>query len=200
MKKITILLLFGQLLVYGQETVTTTVEYGVENQELKELFDFQNITVEKFDFESPEINGKYYQVFIKEFKNGKLIDSKILFDGKEVDYFKINSPLFSFKIFTQISNNTLQVQLRNRKYGSAKKDFELTENSSEYVTKDFFGAKIAIENPLDKEFPLLAIITPTKNSDGSGSYCQVVQSDIAPEKLGEHFKIPHYFLVTMKFE
>ncbi|WP_108424945.1 hypothetical protein [Flagellimonas amoyensis] len=199
-KILSILILLGQPILFGQETVTTTVKYGFENPELQELFEFQNIGVEKFEFESPKINGKYYQVFIKEYKTGKLIDSKILFDGTEIDQFKINSRLFDFKIFTEISKNNLKIQLRSKKYASANRNYELTENSSEYATKDFFGAKIAIENPLSKEFPLLAIITPTKHSNGFSSYCEVVQSDIAPEKLGEHFNIPHYFLITMAFK
>ena len=43
-------------------------------------------------------------------------------------------------------------------------------------------------------------ITPTIHEDGSSSYCEVAQSDIAPEKLGAHFKIPHYFLITIAFK
>ncbi|MFD2100429.1 hypothetical protein [Flagellimonas iocasae] len=194
------LLLLGQFITFGQETVKTTVKYGIDNPELLDFFDFQNIAVERFDFESPKINGKYYRVYIKEFKNGKLTDTKTLFNATEADIFRISSSVFNFKIFTQISKDNLTIQLRKSTYASAKKDFKLTENSYEYATKDFFGAKMAIENPINGEFPLLAIITPTKHSDGSASYCEVVQSEITPEKLGEHFKIPHYFLITMEFK
>ncbi|MBE7649279.1 hypothetical protein G1K66_12210 [Tenacibaculum finnmarkense] len=202
MRKIQILLiliLFGKLM-FGQKTVRTEVKYGVKNSELAEIFEFQNIAIQKFDFKSPEINGKYYKTFIKEFKNGKLIDKKILFDGTELEYFKINSTDFSFKIFTETSKNKLKIQLRTEKYAGSKKDFELIENNSKYVTKDFFGNKRKIKNPLNKEFPLLAIITPTKQNNGISSYCKVVQSEIRPEKLGEYFKIPHYFLITMEFK
>ncbi|RMG25799.1 MAG: hypothetical protein D6730_10225 [Bacteroidetes bacterium] len=190
-KSIVLLFLFWHIAMFGQETVTTTVKYGVENKELQDVFRFQNIFVEKFEFGSPQIMGKYYRVFIKEFKNGKLTSSKVLFDGTETDLFKINLPTFSFKIFTQTSKNNLRVQLMHRNYGSAKQDFELTESSAEYVPKDFFGANIAVENPLNEEFPLLAIITPTKHEDGSASYCEVVQSEIKAEELGKHFNIPH---------
>ncbi len=35
-----------QILIFGRKkTVTTTVKYGVENQELLEFFQFQNISV-----------------------------------------------------------------------------------------------------------------------------------------------------------
>ena len=198
---IVLLILFiSPLPTLGQETVNTSVKYGFENQEIQEVFDFQNISVEKFEFNSSNLIRKHYQVFIKEFKNGELVDSKILFNGTEMEDFRINSSQLQFKIFTQISNNSLKVQLRNKRYASAKKNLDLVENSSNYVAKDFFGSKTNIENPLDEEFPLLAIITPTKHSNGISSYCEVVQSDVEPEQLGKHFNIPHYFLITMKFK
>ncbi|MGS2761249.1 hypothetical protein [Sinomicrobium sp. M5D2P9] len=193
-------LFFVQLKTFGQNTVTTTTKYGVENMELLEIFEFQNIAVQRFDFESAEIEGKYYQLHIKEFRNGKLADTKILFDATETELFQIKQPVFDLKIFTEISADNLKVQLRGPNYSSASKNFKLTNNGSEYITKDFFGSEKTVENPLKDEFPLLAIITPTIHDDGSGSYCEVVQSDIKPEELGTHFKIPHYFLITMVFK
>ena len=66
--------------------------------------------------------------------------------------------------------------------------------------KDFFGSKKELSIDLQKKNAVFAIITPTIHEDGSGSYCEVAQSEIAPEKLGEHFKIPHYFLITITFK
>lgn len=54
--------------------------------------------------------------------------------------------------------------------------------------------------PINEEFPILAVITSTMRKDGSSSYCEVAQSEIAPEKLGEKFNIPHYFIISMKFK
>ena len=200
-KTLTLIFCFLQIFLFAQKkTVTTTVQYGVENQELMEIYQFQNISVEKFNFQGDEIKNKSYQVFIKEFKDGKLVDTKTLFDGTETDYFKIKYSQLKFKIFSELSRENLKIQLRTETYGSGIKNFKLYSKSEDYIMRDFFNEKIAIEYPLNEEFAILAIITPTLHKDGSASYCDVVQADIKPEKLGEHFKIPHYFLVTMKFK
>jgi len=60
------------------------------------------------------------------------------------------------------------------------------------VLKDFFGGENFLEVSATQRFPILAIITPTTHKDGSGSYCEFVQSDLKPEDIGIHFKIPHY--------
>ncbi len=199
-KIFTIILCFLQILIFGQKkTVTTTVRYGVENQELLELFQFQNISVEKFTFQGDEIKNKSYKIFIKEFKDGKLVDTQVLFDGTEKDYLKIKYPLLQFKIFSELSKENLKIQLRADAYESRIKNFKLYSKSEDYIMRDFFNEKIAIEYPVYDEFSILAMITPTLHKDGSASYCEVVQADIKPEELGEHFKIPHYFLVTMRF-
>ena len=200
-KILTLIICLLQISIFGQKkTVTTTVQYGVENQELFELFQFQNLAVEKFTFQGNEIKNKSYKIFIKEFKDGKLTDTKVLFDGTETDYFKIEYSQLKFKIFSELSRGNLKIQLRSETYGSGIKNFKLYGKSEDYIMRDFFNEKIAIEYPIDEEFAILAIITPTLHKDGSASYCEVVQADIKPEKLGEHFKIPHYFLVTMKFQ
>ena len=102
-KILTLIFCLLQISIFGQKkTVTTTVQYGVENQELFELFQFQNLAVEKFTFQGNEIKNKSYKIFIKEFKDGKLTDTKVLFDGTETDYFKIEYSQLKFKIFSDI--------------------------------------------------------------------------------------------------
>jgi len=72
--------------------------------------------------------------------------------------------------------------------------------ASDYLLKDFQENKEFVTVPLQEEFPILAIITPVKQPDGSSSYCEVAQSEIPPDQFWKHFKIPHYFIITMKFK
>lgn len=191
---------FISLTLSAQNTVKLTYNYGSENKEISDLIDFQNIFIEKLNFESENIKNKYYEINIEEFKDGKSVKKTLLFDGKESEYFKIDSTAESIKFFFQMSNGDLKAYARGQKYGSKKVHFKLLQNSDKYALKDFFGSKKELNESIDKEFAIFAIITPTMHKDGSGSYCEVVQSDIKPENLGKHFKIPHYFLVTMKFK
>lgn len=68
-----------------------TNSYGSENTEIQSLMDFENIYMEQLNFESENLNGKYYKIDIEEYKDGKQIQISLLFDGIESEYFKINS-------------------------------------------------------------------------------------------------------------
>lgn len=185
---------------YGQNTVKMTTEYGSKNKELYELMYFQEIGVETLSFESPEILNKYYEINLKEYKKGKLINTKQLFDGFGSEYFKIDSTFTSFKFFVKMEDNKMKVFIKGNGFGSKKETFKLEEGNGSYVLKNFQGVKKFLNVPLNEEFPILAVITATKHKDGSGSYCEVAQSEIAPEKFGEVFNIPHYFIISMKFK
>lgn len=198
-KSILAIILLFSIKCISQETIKTSVQYGVKDIELQQVLLFQNITIETFTFEQEKIKNKSYQVFVKEYIKDSLVSKSLLFDGTETDYFKIKDNTLTFKIFAQVFDEEIKLQLTANGFSSAQKKFDLLQNSHSYAVKDFFGPNQFVENPLNEEFALQAIITPTIRPDGSGSYCNVVQAKIKPEELGKHFNIPHYFLVTIKF-
>lgn len=201
--KIKLFILFSMLsfqINYSQKTVKMVVEYGSKSEDINSLMSFQNIEVENLSFESPDIVGKYYEVNLKEYKKGKLISSENLFDLKVVDYLKIDSTHTTFKFFSKIENDKMTVFVETQTMNSSKETFKLQKGNGEYVLKDFQGVNKFTNVPLNEEFPILAIITPVKHENGYSSYCEVAQSGVAPEKFGEKFKIPHYFVITMKFK
>lgn len=120
MKKIIILfaILIISQLNYSQKTVKMTTEYGAKNSELEEVLSFENIGLETLNFESKEIIGKFYEINIKEYRNGKLVKTQKLFDGSESEYFKIDSTFISFKFFTKMENDKLKTQLKGKRFGS----------------------------------------------------------------------------------
>ena len=179
-----------------------TQTYGNSNPEIQEILDFQKIYIEKFNFDNSTLANKHWEINILEFVDGKQKSKTLLCDTSEADFLKIKYSPFSLKIFTQINNGILSIQAKFYSFSSKKVQLKLDSRNKEetYALKDFFGSKITTEFPIQNEIPLVAIITPTIHKDGSGSYCEVVQSDIKPEDLGKHFKIPHYFLVLMKIK
>ena len=188
--------------VFAQDTIKVTNNYGSENREIQDLIDFENIYIEKLNFEGEKLKGKQYEINLQEFVNGKLISVSKLFDGSESDYFKIASDKESLKFFFSMTDGNLKTYIRGQKFGSKKSYFKLNDESDKYALKDFFGSKSELNIDINskQEIPIFAIITPTIHKDGSGSYCEVVQSNVKPENLGEHFNIPHYFLVTIRFK
>ena len=187
-------------LVVAQDTIKMTNSYGIENNEIQALIDFENIYIEQLNFQSEKLKGKFYVINLEEFKSGKLVKTTTLFDGSETDYFKIDSDKDSLKFLFKLSNGKLKTYIKGKKFGSKKSYFKLSSDADQYALKDFFGSKKELNLELNKKNPVFAIITPTIHTDGSGSYCEVVQSKIEPEKLGKLFKIPHYFLITLSFK
>lgn len=177
-----------------------TANYGSNNREIQDILDFENIYFETLNFESPLLKNSNYEINIEEYKDGKLISTNLLFNSSESDYFKINSNTESLKFFYKMSDGKLKTFIRGKKFSTKKSYFNLVGDPDKYSLKDFFADKNELTIELNKKNTIFAIITPTIHPDGSGSYCQVVQLDIAPEKLGEHFKIPHHFLITIIFK
>ena len=202
LKYILVVLLFlaNLKIGYTQSSIKMTAKYGVENEELMQIIDFQDIYLEKLSFDGQDLKGKYVEINIQEYKKGKLVAKKNLFDASEDEYFRIDSTSTYIKFFCSMNDETLKTFIRGKQYGSRKENFALQKGNGEYILKDFLGNKKFLDVPVNEEFAIFAILTPKLNEDGSSSYCEVVQSDIKPEELGSHFKIPHYFLITMKFK
>lgn len=99
-----------------------------------------------------------------------------------------------------MTDGKLKTQIMCPRGRSPRFYFDLKDDPENYVLKDFFGGKTELSMNMYEETPILTIITPTKHADGFSSYCEVVQSNIKPENLGTHFKIPHYFLITIQFK
>lgn len=184
----------------AQNSIKMTRNYGSENSEIQDIIDFENIYIEQLYFESEKLKGKFYQINLEEYVNGKLTQTSVLFDGTESDYFKMNSDKASLKFFFKLSDGKLKTYIRGKGFGSKKSYFNLLSDADKYALKDFLGSKQKLNLEFNKRNSVFAIITPTIHKDGSGSYCEVAQSDTKPENLGEKFKIPHYFLITITFK
>ena len=98
--------------VLAQNSIKMTNNYGSNNTEIQDLIDFQNIYIEKLNFEGKELINKSYEINIQEFKNGKLIKKVKLFDGYEDEYFKIKSDTESLKFFFSLTDGKLKTYIR----------------------------------------------------------------------------------------
>lgn len=188
-------------IVCSQNSLKMKSESGFTDKEINSLMLFQNIDVEKLTFEGNDIVGKFYEVAVKEYKKGKLIKRTILLDIKGVDFLKIDTTITSFKLFCKIENSNITLFVKAPQIYGSKRNFRIEkEKTEDYMLKNFQGAEEFINVPVNSEFPIFAIFTPFEKEDDFGAYCEVAQSKISTEKYWEEFKIPHYFIVTMKFK
>ncbi|WP_051201448.1 hypothetical protein [Christiangramia portivictoriae] len=189
----------GKQITAETAMIDVTLNSGAKTEEMQLLYDFENINKYEFTFDGESIKGRYYVLRMKEFLDGKLIETSSLFDERGNKMFKIDSSSTSFKLISKIDQGDLKIWLRGQQFGSKQSHFALTNDNGRYVAKDFFGSKKKLEEDINKPFHLMAIITPNRNPDGSGSYCRVAQSEIAPELFGTTFNIPHYYLIEIEF-
>lgn len=190
----------NELTIPKENQIKIEIKMGVENEDLQTYFDFNNIMQSKFKISGATVKNKAFVIKLKEFKGGKLSKTETLFDEGNNKYFKTDSTTMSFKLLTQIGKENLKTWIRGKSFGSKKSYFELEdENKDRYVTKDFIGGKEYLIENINKPFYLLAIITPYFTESGAGQYCQVAYSGMNPERFGEKFNIPHYFLIQMEF-
>ena len=179
--------------------VDISINTRAETEEMQLLYDFENINKSEFSFDGESIKARYYVLRMKEFLDGELIETSSLFDERGNKMFQVDSSHTSFKLLSKIDQGDLKIWLRGKQFGSKQSHFALTNDNGRYVAKDFFGSKKILQEDINEPFHLMAIITPNRNPDGSGSYCRVAQSEIDPEKLGTAFDIPHYYLIEIEF-
>ena len=183
---------------FCQQTVKMTTVYGTNNKEINELLFFQEIGIETVTFTSPSLVNKSYEIIIREYTGGKLANTKKLLDGFPADYLKIDSTSTSLKFYTQIKDSKLILQIRMPHFVTGKRTFNLL-TKDDYIVKDFQADNKFVMVSLNDEFPVLAIITPA-DMGNEHSYCEVVQSEVAPENFGKIFNLPHYYIISMKFK
>ncbi len=182
-----------------ESTIEVKINNRLENEDLQTLFDFENINQSEFTFTGESIKDKFYVVRVKEFLNGELINTKILFDERGTEFFRIDTTETSFKLLTKVDKDEIKVWLKGDRFGSKRAYFPTFDSNGVYVAKDFYGWETVLKENSEEPFHLMSVITPNRSEDGSASYCKVAQSDIDPEEFGKEFNIPHYFLIEIEF-
>ena len=187
--------------VFSQNNVKMKCDYGFSDKKYNSLLLFQNIDFEEITFEGTNLIGKFYEVAVKEYKKGKLIKRTVLLDTEVADFLKIDTLKTSFKLFSKIDKSELTLFASSpRMYGN-KRIFKIEKKQAEnFLLKSLENSEDYVDVPTNIEFPMFAIFTPYEKDDGTSAYCEVDQSKLDTEQYWNEFKIPHYFIITMKFK
>jgi hypothetical protein len=175
-------------------------EYGSQDVDLMSVLYFDEIGINKMMFTGNDLNGKDFQISIKEYVKGKLTKNDVVFDSKEDEYFKIKSNKFAFRILTRTtSEHMAKFQFQFNGF-SKQKEYAIRPGQKEFASKTFLGAKTDTTISLNKNTYILTYMMPYLKKDGSKQYCEVAQSGVNPEDFGTRYNIPVYFLIDIKFE
>lgn len=175
-------------------------KYGSENAELQSVLYFENIGLDKVMFSGSDLKDRDFQISVKEFVNGKLTKTEVVFDSKEDEYFKIKSDKFGFRVLTKTtSENTVRFDFQFNGFYK-QKEYKIDAGQKGFALKDFLGGKPEISIPLNANTYILTYMMPYEKKDGSRQYCEVAQSGINPEDYGTKYAIPTYFLIDIRFQ
>jgi hypothetical protein len=183
----------------GKSDIKMQAFWGTKDVDQRHLLDFQEIKLYRILFTGEDLIGKNYEITVKEFVNGKLTHSEVVFDSKEVDYFRIDENKLSFYFLAQQTpTNTAKFGIQ---FDGWRKplEYKIAATDKDFSLKTFLGSKTEMSVPLNKPTYFLAFLMPTVHPNSSTSYCEVVQSEVKPEELGTKYSLPRYFLFDIKF-
>ena len=183
----------------GQRGVEMTSQYGAPDIDLQSILYFEDIGLEKVKFAGEGLEGGDYMISIEDYVNGTLSARKTVFDSREDSYFKIRGNELPFRVLSKTDPGK-SVKLEFQFNGFSKRaGFDLLPKEEAFALKSFLGSRPSVAVDLEAENVVLTYMMPYVAGDGSTQYCEVVQSDIAPEQLGKKYGIPRYFLVKIRF-
>lgn len=181
-------------------TATVTLEAGAQDRDLQTILYFEGISYEKLLVNSPLLVGKNYQLILTEFVKGALTKTDVVFDSSEDEYFKLKTDKLGFAVVSKVTDgNEFKLSFQFNGFSASRKYPVDAREKDKFTLKSFFHKEAPISLAPDAKNYLLAFMTPYVRADKSEAYCEVAQSGIDPERLYERYKIPHYFLVAIKF-
>ncbi|TRZ45703.1 hypothetical protein [Robertkochia solimangrovi] len=168
------------------------------SEELRTYFEFEDINYNTLFFTGDGIKNKQYRVVLKEFRSGVPQAPRMLFDGSESEYFRVSTDTLAFKLLSKISDDELKLWIRGEGFGSKKTVVSIDNTKGDLAFQSYTNADKVLSSDSDS-ICLFSFITPKRNEDGSGSWCDVTGSGVDPEKIFQEFDIPHYFLIEILF-
>jgi hypothetical protein len=193
--------LLATLHSFGQSTATLRTKAGVKDAELQHVLYFEGISYQKFAIKSGELKGKNFALVITEFKEGKSVRVDTVFNSREDEYFRLKSDSLVFSTLTKMSDDSeFKIQFQFNGFSSARKYKVLPSEKEKFTLKGFHKTSANHTIKLNEKNYLLAYMMPFVRPDKSEAYCEVAQSGLNPETLYDKYKIPHYFLVQLRFK
>lgn len=172
----------------------------IENEDVMNLYRFQNVQVSKIKFSGKGLWGKNFRIYIQEVIHGKPQKKHQLFDSREDEFFKVKEQEFTFSVLAQRSiQNKVKFDFRFLGYGFTK-EFAVKPNEQDFVLKSAQDGEEEIEVQIGKEFDFLSFIMPYKSSRGALRYSEFEPLSVRPDSMGKKFGIPRYFLLKIEFK
>ena len=165
---------------------------------IENYFSFEGINYSQNILSGKNIVNKNYTINLKEYKDGKLVNTICLAKSNNESYAIIDSETFNFNIFGKREKNIFTIQMFFDRYFNNKHKLKLiSKYSADYILKEIPVKKDELK--INKPFIFLILTTPQYFDDGHASWCEVAANE-TPDKIYEKNKIPHFFVFEMTIE
>jgi hypothetical protein len=195
-------LLASVALAKAAPTCTLTFDNTPTHPDVLSVLSFQNIDLYKVKIQGEDLNGRTYELRVKRFDKGKKTLDYVQFDSAELvgmGLGKVTGGELGFRLVSQVKDAKAKIEYQFNRVNTTKA-FDASKSKYDYVMKTFLGAKNSMTFDPTKETYFLALLLPYEKADGSSSYCEVAQSGFDPETMGTKFKVPTYFLLSIRFK
>ena len=177
-----------------------SASHTIENEDVMNLYRFQNIQIAKLKFTGKGLWGKNYRLYIQEIIDGRPQVRAQIFDSQEDEFFRLKEQEFTFNVLAQRSNdNKVRFDFRFLGFGLSK-EYKLSADQKDFILRSSQDGEEELDVPIGKDFTILSFIMPHKNHHGSLRYSDFDPLSVRPDALGKKFGIPRYYLVQIRFE
>ena len=171
----------------------------IDNDDLMNLYRFQNIQVAKIKFTGKGLWGKDFKLYVQEVIDGRPQKKQPIFDSREDEFFKLKEQEFTFSVLAQRTiQSKVRFDFRFLGYGFTK-EFSVKENQQDFVLKSAQDSEAELEVQAGREFNFLSFIMPYKSQQGTLRYSDFDPLSVRPDAMGKKYGIPRYFLMQIEF-
>lgn len=207
MRKIGVILCAGILSIIisisnacAQSSIKLSTSEETNNEDLTYVMQLQDIQFSKIRLNGTDLIGKNFQIFLRDYSQGKLIKSHLIFDSKEEGLFTIKEKEFGFSVLTKkIAPTKMRIDFRFIGF-SVTKILDIKKEHQDFVLKNFQNNLDGIEIPLHANISFLALLMPYQLPNKSMRYIDAALTDLKPEEFGRTFNVPRYFLLDIKID
>lgn len=179
----------------SDSSFSITIEPGTDNKDMRELMSFMNIEKLKMKLSGSYLGGKRVNIGYKEYKDGKMVSTRLLTDGMALDkYFRVpvGDTQFEFNVLAAsgIKDSTIKIKFYYPRLSFDFTDDGLVESGySLRVLQDDKDTKYEA----GKQIAILCYSLPYKIEGTNGSsYCMLTSEGVPPSEWYDKYKIKHY--------
>ena len=213
---ILILILFLPLTAYSQSDSTTIYYKWIENNDIRNICDIANIQIQKVFCKDNSLQGKVFNLIIKEFKKGRIISSEdldisarieeipMVVNGDTMIYVIDYTDKTGFGKATDSLTISFTGMLIKNNF-KLKISFPGMSINKELKGKSHYSLRMAnscsdtkIRVPINSEYPILAYTPPFDTGSELKSYCMLGEENVLD--WYDKFNVKHYYIIYLEIK